>query len=58
MMNALSDIGRALARSRMAATAIEYALIAGLVAVVIVGALTLIGDDMAALFGTVAAAFG
>ena len=47
-----------LSGNRTAATAIEYALIAALVAVVIVGALTLLGGDMAALFDTVASAFG
>lgn len=35
------------------ATAIEYGLIAALVAVALIGALTLLGTDLAALFGTV-----
>ena len=38
------------------ATAIEYGLIAALVAIAIVGALTLLGTDLAALFGTVSGA--
>ena len=39
------------------ATAIEYGLIAALVSVAIVGALTLLGTDLSALFGTVTGAF-
>jgi pilus assembly protein Flp/PilA len=39
------------------ATAIEYGLIAALVSVAIVAALTLLGTDLAALFGTVSGAF-
>ena len=35
------------------ATAIEYGLIAGLIAVAIVAALTLLGVDLSALFGVV-----
>ncbi|CAK7013271.1 MAG: hypothetical protein KER_00502 [Kerstersia gyiorum] len=35
------------------ATAIEYGLIAGLIAVVIIGALTLLGKDLDALFGKI-----
>jgi pilus assembly protein Flp/PilA len=37
-----------------AATAIEYGLIAGLVAVVIIGALTLTGTSLQSVFNTVA----
>ena len=37
------------------ATAIEYALIVGLVSVVIIGALTLLGHNLSNLFQTVAA---
>jgi pilus assembly protein Flp/PilA len=36
------------------ATAIEYALIVGLVSVVIIGALTLLGNNLSNLFETVA----
>jgi pilus assembly protein Flp/PilA len=35
------------------ATAIEYGLIAGLIAVVIVGAITSVGTDLSNIFGTV-----
>lgn len=38
------------------ATAIEYGLIAALIAVVIITALTLIGDDLSNAFGSVATA--
>ncbi|MGH7046265.1 MAG: Flp family type IVb pilin [Stellaceae bacterium] len=38
-------------------TAIEYALIAGLVAVVIVGAVTALGTSVSGLYSTVLAAF-
>jgi len=38
---------------RKGATAIEYGLIAGLIAVVIVGAITTIGTDLNTLFGTI-----
>jgi pilus assembly protein Flp/PilA len=37
-------------------TAIEYGLIAALIAVVIVGAVTLVGTDLNAVFNAVAAA--
>lgn len=36
------------------ATAIEYGLIAALVGVVIIGGLTMLGDNLNALFGNVA----
>jgi pilus assembly protein Flp/PilA len=41
------------ARDESGATAIEYALIAALIAVAIVGAATTLGEDIAALFTTV-----
>lgn len=37
------------------ATAIEYALIAGMIALVIVGAVTLLGTSLSAAFGEIAA---
>lgn len=40
------------------ATAIEYGLIAALIAVVIIGALQLIGGNLTARFGSVANALG
>jgi pilus assembly protein Flp/PilA len=38
------------------ATAIEYGLIAGLIAVVIIGALTTLGTDIGSLFGRISSA--
>ena len=43
----------ALAHCQRGATAIEYALIAGLIAAVIVGAVTLIGGGMSETFTTI-----
>lgn len=37
------------------ATAIEYGLIAGLIAVVLIGALTALGEDLDGLFGRISA---
>lgn len=39
------------------ATAIEYALIAGSIAIVIVGGLTLVGSDLSNVFGSVGTGF-
>jgi len=44
------------ARDEEGVTAIEYGLIAALIAVVIIGAVTLVGTNLNAIFGTVAAA--
>jgi pilus assembly protein Flp/PilA len=41
-------------RDEEGATAIEYGLIAGLVSVVIIGALTLLGNNLSALFEQIA----
>lgn len=41
------------AGNRNGATAIEYGLIAGLIAVVIIGAVTTIGGNLTTMFGTV-----
>ncbi len=40
-------------KDRSGATAIEYGLIAALIAVAIIAALTLVGDDMEATFNAV-----
>jgi len=47
---------RNVARDEEGVTAIEYGLIAALIAVVIVGAVTNVGTQLAALFGSVASA--
>jgi pilus assembly protein Flp/PilA len=44
---------RLLASEKRAVTAIEYALIAALIAVVIIGALTTLGSNITATFTTV-----
>ncbi|MDF1584848.1 Flp family type IVb pilin (plasmid) [Geminicoccaceae bacterium 1502E] len=41
---------RSVAKDRRGATALEYGLIAALIAVVIIGALTTLGTDLGALF--------
>lgn len=43
-------------RDESGATAIEYGLIAGLVAVVIITAVTLVGTNLTAIFNAIAAA--
>ena len=45
---------KTLANDRDGATAIEYGLIAGLIAVAIIVAVTLVGTDLAALFTGIA----
>ncbi|MFI4986195.1 MAG: Flp family type IVb pilin [Alphaproteobacteria bacterium] len=45
-------------RSKQGVTAIEYGLIAGLIAVAIVAAVTLVGTDLGATFNTIAGHFG
>jgi pilus assembly protein Flp/PilA len=44
-----------LADDQSGATAIEYGLIAGLIAVAIIAAVSLIGTDLNGLFGTIGA---
>jgi pilus assembly protein Flp/PilA len=44
------------AKDTSGATAIEYGLIAGMVSVVIITALTLIGPQLASIFGQIATA--
>ena len=46
---------RNLTADQHGATAIEYGLIAGLIAVAIIAAVTLIGTDLSGLFGTIGA---
>ena len=42
------------ARDQSAVTAVEYGLIVSLIAVFIIGALTLVGQNLSALFNTIA----
>ncbi len=51
-----ADIRRALA-DRRGASAIEYALIAGSISIVIVGVVSQVGSSVASLFQSVAAVF-
>jgi pilus assembly protein Flp/PilA len=45
-----------LERDEKGATAVEYGLMVGLIAVVIIGAVTLLGDNLTAMFNDIAAA--
>ncbi len=44
---------KSLAKSDEGVTAIEYGLIAALIAVVIIGAVTLVGTELSSTFGTI-----
>jgi len=50
----MSNLIARLAKDEDGATAIEYGLIAALVAVVLIGVLTLLGKNLSAVFSTVA----
>ena len=54
---AMRDLTNRLLKSRSGATAIEYALIAAFVSVVIVGAVSAMGQQVLVLFNQVAQAF-
>jgi pilus assembly protein Flp/PilA len=47
---------KSLANDQDGATAIEYGLIAGLIAVAIIAAITLVGTDLNVLFGKISTA--
>ena len=53
-MQAWKDLSTRFLEDRSGATAIEYGLIAGLIAVVIIAALTTLGTNLAAKFNAVA----
>lgn len=57
-MSAFGAAVRTFSRDRAGATAIEYALIAGAIFVVIIAAVAGVGDSVEELFNSVAAAFG
>ena len=52
----LTRCNHQLFRDEEGVTAIEYGLIAALIAVVIIGAVTAVGTNLAAMFATVSAA--
>jgi pilus assembly protein Flp/PilA len=52
-MNALGHILKRLRRDNGGVTAVEYGLIAGLIAVVIVGVVTTLGGDLINIFNDV-----
>ena len=50
----MSQFLKRLAGDKVGVTALEYALIAALIAVVIIGSVTLLGQDVSTVFSTVA----
>jgi pilus assembly protein Flp/PilA len=50
----MSNLVKSLVANEDGATAIEYGLIAGLIAVAIITAVTLVGTDISALFNAIA----
>ncbi len=55
MLTTLTTFLAMIRRDDKGATAIEYGLIAALIAVVIIGAVTTVGTDLSAMFNTVSA---
>lgn len=53
----IRSLGQRLVKDASGVTAIEYALIAGLIALVIITAVTIIGTTLTATFTAIAAAF-
>ena len=49
---------KALVKNERGATAIEYALIAALIAVAIIGAVTLVGGDVTSTFNSISSSLG
>ncbi len=56
MVKKISGFIKGLVNNEKGATAIEYGLIAALIAVVIIGAVTLVGDNLTTMFTTVSTA--
>jgi pilus assembly protein Flp/PilA len=54
MLNTVHNVIRAFRDTKRAVTAIEYALIAALIAVVIIGAVTALGSGVSTTFTSVA----
>ena len=55
MLTSLVSTARALKSDKRGISALEYGLLAGLIAVVLIGVLTTFGQDVAALFNHVSA---
>jgi pilus assembly protein Flp/PilA len=53
MMKALTKFTKTLWKEESGATAIEYGLIAALIAVVIIAAVTLVGTDLGSMFNNI-----
>lgn len=54
MIKEMTRYLKSLWKDRSGATAIEYGLIAALIAVIIIAAITLVGTDLSNMFNTVA----
>jgi pilus assembly protein Flp/PilA len=54
MLDTLRTYLRALLKSEQGATAVEYGIMVALIAVVIIAAVTLVGESLDGLFNTVA----
>lgn len=54
----MNRVYRYIANSMKGATAVEYALIVALIAVAIIGAVTLLGEELAAVFQYIATTVG
>ncbi|MBL4691331.1 MAG: Flp family type IVb pilin [Rhodospirillales bacterium] len=54
MKNTFSRLIKSLSKNEDGATAIEYGLIAGLIAIIIITGLTLLGTDLSNMFNQVA----
>jgi pilus assembly protein Flp/PilA len=58
MLARIKKAGLALRRDAAGVTAVEYGLIAGAIAIAIIGAVFLIGDDIAGLFSRAGTGMG
>lgn len=54
----MNRVNRDIANSMKGATAVEYALIVALIAVAIIGTVTLLGEELAAVFQYIATTVG
>ncbi|MEK0155534.1 Flp family type IVb pilin [Arthrobacter oryzae] len=58
MLSALKYLTSRLRREETGATAVEYGIMVGLIAVVIIVAVTLLGDNLTQMFGQIACQVG